>query len=272
MSLYQDVTSRIVSALENSELPPWRCPWGDSPLLWPVNAKTNKPYSGINVLLLMMQQHPFSQWATKKAWLSLGAKVLPDQRPIEIVFFQFFEKEEKRIPFMRIHEVFNLYQVKGANELRKKHKFAGEFKPADKIIKASKARIVYGGSVAQYDVTNDCIACPSRNFFQSPAGFYTTVFHELAHWTGKRLGRKYGERKSLLYAQEELVAELCSCFVSAALDIPEAYNEMPNHISYVKEWIKIMQQDERAVFAAASAAQKAANYLLAFQKKRCKIS
>ncbi len=61
------------------------------------------------------------------------------------------------------------------------------------------------------------------------------------------------------YAREELVAELASAFLCAELGItPEV---MPDHASYIANWLTVLKNDKRAIFSAAAHAQKAAEYL-----------
>ncbi|MFK3810361.1 ArdC-like ssDNA-binding domain-containing protein, partial [Escherichia coli] len=57
--LYQLVTDRVVTAIENG-VPPWKRPWRSArngvglPEMMPANALTGKPYTGVNVLLLWL--------------------------------------------------------------------------------------------------------------------------------------------------------------------------------------------------------------------------
>jgi antirestriction protein ArdC len=63
-----------------------------------------------------------------------------------------------------------------------------------------------------------------------------------------------------MYAVEELIAELGSAFLSAELELetePRADNA-----PYVANWLKILKDDTRAIFTAASQAQKAVDWLL----------
>ena len=53
IELRQQITNRIVEALETGNLPPWRKPWRCDPNAGiPTNVISKKRYSGINVLLL----------------------------------------------------------------------------------------------------------------------------------------------------------------------------------------------------------------------------
>ena len=62
------------------------------------------------------------------------------------------------------------------------------------------------------------------------------------------------------YGQEELCAEIASAFVCASLGIVPTVR----HADYIGAWLGIMREDNRAVIRAASAASKAADYLLRF--------
>jgi hypothetical protein len=76
-----------------------------------------------------------------------------------------------------------------------------------------------------------------------------------------RRGRKrFGDQG---YAMEELV-ELGSAFLSSDLDLtPELRSD---HASYIASWIKILKDDKRAIFTAASHAPRAADFLHGLQK------
>jgi antirestriction protein ArdC len=61
------------------------------------------------------------------------------------------------------------------------------------------------------------------------------------------------------YAMEELVAELGSAFLSADLELTPEVRE--DHAAYIASWIKVLRDNKRAVFTAASHAQRAADFL-----------
>jgi antirestriction protein ArdC len=83
------------------------------------------------------------------------------------------------------------------------------------------------------------------------------------HWAGhaSRLNRDHsGSFGSKSYAREELVAEMAGAFVCASLGIVPTVR----HADYVGSWLEVLREDCRAVVRAASAASKAADFLLAF--------
>ena len=60
-------------------------------------------------------------------------------------------------------------------------------------------------------------------------------------------------------AFEELVAELGSSFLCAEHGIQ--YNGVEGHAAYIATWLTVLENDENAIFKAASLADKAARYL-----------
>ena len=62
------------------------------------------------------------------------------------------------------------------------------------------------------------------------------------------------------YAREELVAEMASAFACASLSIQPTVR----HADYIGSWLAVLREDEKAIFRVASAASRAADYLLAF--------
>jgi antirestriction protein ArdC len=92
------------------------------------------------------------------------------------------------------------------------------------------------------------------------------LFHELGHWTGHkdRLNRYKSEKRakdSPEYAFEDLVAELTACFLLAYLGIPDRY-EVNQHAGYIQGYIKLLENDAKALKRAAGQASRAAHFLL----------
>jgi len=109
----------------------------------------------------------------------------------------------------------------------------------------------------------DYIQVPSPAAFFEPINFHRTVCHELGHWSGAphRLNRDLsGSFGSPSYSREELCAELTGAYVCAALSIVPTVR----HSDYLASWLEVLREDNRAIIRAASAASKAADYLLAF--------
>ena len=83
----------------------------------------------------------------------------------------------------------------------------------------------------------------------------------------RRLDRDLGRKRfaDAGYAMEELVAEIGAAFLCADLGItPETRDD---HAAYIASWLQVLKNDKRAIFTAASHAQKAADYLHGLQPK-----
>ncbi len=97
--------------------------------------------------------------------------------------------------------------------------------------------------------------------FADFVAYYATLGHETIHWSGAphRLARAWGPFGTETYAGEELVAELGAAFLCA--DLALSNEPRLDHAAYVATWLKTLRSDPRAIFAAASKAQRATEYL-----------
>jgi len=283
-NLYDEVTARIVSELEAGRFP-WVQPWGRAggtgPGL-PRNALTGRTYSGVNILILWgaVIEHgwPSQSWLTFRQAREAGGCVRKGEHGVTIVYADRFtpeaEKERARrdgdearaVPFLKRFTVFNVAQCEGLRA-----GLAADPAPlpereivpvAEEVIAASGVEFRIGGDRAFYAPDPDFVAVPPQPAFFDQINYYRTCLHELTHATGhaKRLGRDlknaFGSKD---YAREELVAEMGSAFLCAALGIVPTVR----HADYIGSWLEVLREDNRAIFRAASAASKAADWLLA---------
>lgn len=281
---YQEITDRIVAALE-TDVAPWRKPWDPDKAggpLSPINAATGRRYRGINVVLLGMSQFSFAsgdpRFCSYKQAKEKGWQVRAGEKGTTVFFYKQFSVEDRdapadaedrtrRIPLLRAYTVFNASQIDGIAPFAPPTVEEApwrRFGAADVILRNSKAVVRIGGDRAFYSPATDHIQLPPENAFKSPAGLAAVQIHELVHWSAAphRLNRDLSGRfGSTNYAREELVAELGSCLVNSELGLP---TEIENHANYIASWIKNLKDDKREIFRAAAAAQKAADYCLAF--------
>jgi antirestriction protein ArdC len=122
------------------------------------------------------------------------------------------------------------------------------------------ATVRHGGDRAFYAPSLDVIQLPEAACFEGAGHYYSTSLHEHAHWSGheSRLDRdlsgRFGDEA---YAAEELVAELTSAFLCAALSIPGRLR----HVEYLGSWLRLLKEDARAIFSASARATEAAQFL-----------
>ena len=282
--IYQNITDQIVSALENG-VRPWHQPWNaghmEGRVALPLR-HNGVAYRGVNVLALWMQAmakgYAAPVWMTFKQALALGANVRKGEKGSLVVYADKItrtetdastgEDSERAIPFMKGYTVFNVEQVEGLPE----HYYGKPEVPTDTVQRiahaesffaATGANVVHGGSRACYVPSTDNIHMPCIDFFRDAESYYATRAHETCHWTRhkSRLDREFGRKRfgDEGYAMEELVAELGAAFLSADLELtPELRDD---HASYIEHWLKVLKSDNRAIFTAASHAQRAADFL-----------
>jgi len=136
---------------------------------------------------------------------------------------------------------------------------------AEEIILNTNATIKTVAGVPCFISSKDEIHIPLKSDFNSQDEYYSTVFHELIHWTGtkERLDRSLndGFSNKESYAFEELIAEMGASFLSAHVEIK--YTNQ--HASYIQSWLRILNGDKKAIFKAARLAQNAVDYILEFK-------
>lgn len=287
--VHQEITDRIVAAIETAG--EFRLPWirdkGGS-MKRPVNIASGNPYNGVNIVSLwvsaLASEYPSHLWGTYKQWSERGAQVRRGEKSSLVVFYKTLEFEQRNDKtgetetserlMARASHVFNVAQVDGFAIDNSQTPLPSEpaFDPierAERFAKATGAIIEEGGDRACYSPSLDIIHMPERKRFTgtettTPAeAFYSTLCHELTHWAGSknRLDRDLtGRFGSESYAVEELIAELGAAFLCSDLSItPEP---RADHACYIANWLKVLKDDKRAVFTAASKASEAANWLL----------
>ena len=224
--IYQEVTNRIVSDLEKGLLV-WEKPWKKGVMSVPINAFSKSFYSGINTLTLWMKQaeegFETSQWLSFLQTKNLGGSIKKGETA-QIMSYKKLEvtdektEETKTIHTQKKHCVFNISQTKGLKHLIKKSSsskdkpvFQDE-KKAEELIKTSQAEINFAPiDRAYYLPIKDKILMPKKEQFETKEAFYSTLFHELSHWTGhkSRLERPIKNQKgSKVYAFEELISRV----------------------------------------------------------------
>ncbi|PLX05996.1 MAG: hypothetical protein C0596_16010 [Marinilabiliales bacterium] len=144
---------------------------------------------------------------------------------------------------------------------------------AENLINNTSADIVYlPQNKAFYNHLEDKIYLPQRKQFVSSEAFYNVLFHELGHWSGHstRLNRSLGNVfQSKEYGFEELIAEINAAFISALLGFK---TKITDNVDYINSWLQVMRNDKKFVVQAASQAQKAADYILAFSEVKKEVA
>ena len=283
--IYNRITAEIVSAIEKGA-GEWRMPWhhDGSSIARPRNVASDSGYRGINVLALWVAArhtgYSSGIWGTYQQWSHLGSQVRKGEKATTVVFWKQMrkgdpgdaetgcdEREEQARFFARGYCVFNANQVDGYAPHDMPYLSEAErITRADAFFAALGIPIVTGGQRACYRPDIDTVFMPSFVRFVDAASYYSCLGHEAGHAVGAkhRLDRDLtGRFGSAKYAMDEVVAELTSSFVMADLGI--ANQPRAEHAAYLRSWLKILKNDPRAIFTAASKAQAAADWMHAQQ-------
>lgn len=285
--IQQQVTDTIIRQLEAGTIP-WHRPWKGAdnklpPL--PLNCTTGKKYRGINIILLwctaIEKEYCSPEWASFKQWQQRKEAIRKGEKGSMIVYYDVVEKEIdgeiRKIPFLKSSVVFNRCQLQSYEPLQEApldytQPLAEKIDVVDEFITNSNATIAHIGSSACYVPADDIIYMPDLAKFittercTATEGYYSTLLHELAHWTGaeKRLNRKGGKKfGDNGYATEELIAEITAAFLCAEFDITTL--DKGDHAAYISHWLKVLNDNKQCVITAASEATKAVDYLVGLQ-------
>ena len=286
LSVYELATQKIITLLEQG-VAPWRKSWTDKTQLPAMNYATRTPYRGFNQLYLSyFYEDPY--FMTFKQVQDRGGRIRKGAKA-DLVFFWhwlYLDAQGEKvadpdlasvsIPRPTYYHVFNAQDIEGINfEYPPNEVFTAHqrIERCEELVAHMGANITYAGNVASYQPFRDCIHMPKLEQFASSEGYYATLFHELAHWTGhpSRLHRfQEGEPIPAFgspdYSREELVAELCSAFVCThcQIDTPSLDS---NAAAYLQAWINVLKGDSKLILTAAAQAQKAADWLLQVEEE-----
>jgi len=231
--------------------------------------------------LLGSQGYASRFWLTFNQANKLGGHIRKGEKSSLVVFWSIGEEKlnaktgklSKPI-LLRYYSVFNLTQTEGIAAklgLDMQVPVVPSIEECERIVAAMPSRPAFEQSAkAWYKPSNDVVGMPARELFQTPEGYYATLFHELTHSTGhaSRVGREGIEQLntfgSELYSKEELIAEMGASMLAGVCGISPAV--IDNSAAYLANWIQVLKGDSKLLVQAASAAQKAADYIRGLSK------
>lgn len=268
--------------------------------IYPTNLFTKKQYNGFNVMALyldtMIRNFKSCKYATFNSISKAGGRLKKGSKGCVIEFFSFIYKDKdtgKNIPVEQIrvmtldqlkninkiscvknYVVFNSEQIENIDDLNlnidieePQENECNEIENCEnfisKIIVNGNLNLKFGtDEIAFYSPTFDYIQLPKKEFFISTAKYYSTLFHEIIHWTGheKRLSRNMkGHNNKESYSFEELIAEMGAMLNCLQFGI---YEEFINSIRYLKGWSTQNKTDrETNLRKAFTESKKAKKYL-----------
>jgi len=275
--VYANINAKIIEQLEKGTVP-WLKPWTEAGL--PINIISKRPYRGINMILLLMENYEHNHFLSFKQASDIGGKVKKGERGHMVVFWSQVENkqeehkendektEPKKKSILRYYYVFNISQCENIPEqYLPKARETKELPSCESIVTAMPhcPPIRHKENKAFYNFKEDFVNMPKKRSFKNDESYYSTLFHELVHSTGhvSRLNRdtivqmaEFGDDN---YSLEELVAEIGTCYLQSVAGIT---SEFQQSAAYLQGWLAKLKGDKKFIFQAARASQKAVDYIL----------
>lgn len=271
-NIYQEITDKIIQRIENVT---GKWDKGFISIMEPPRNLDGRLYTGINFVALYDPRFEDQVYGTFEQVQRHGGTVKKGEKSQIAVFYKKLhianvdegtgEIENKKIPYIRYFNVFNIAQTSLSKEQIK----APEILEAEAIYAnmPDPPAIVYNNLVkcASYSPTFDQVTIPRPEVYQEKGQFFKTLFHELGHATGhaKRLNRPMVAFKDdyAQYAREELIAEMTASFICARTGKANTDTEN-NTAQYLKHWLEQLRENPKYIFSVCSQAQRAVNLIL----------
>jgi antirestriction protein ArdC len=201
-------------------------------------------------------------------YFSYSAKNKETFKSVSLDFYKSLTVEQQKnyivSSFIKFFRVFNINCIENINELKIDINNIDEDlknctdvnlseKAEDFILKLKNEKGLILNHEKQnqafYTPSKDTVTMPFLEMFKDDVKYYSTLFHELIHWTGSaaRLNRFSEDNKpnsKEIYAFEELVAEMGSMLVYFDYDFK---GEFVNSLVYLKGWLKHTASDENKI-------------------------
>ncbi len=274
IDVYEKVTNAIIEEMEKGHIP-WEKEWSLAGA--PKNRVSNRPYSGINFVILSFSHYECNQWLTYKQAKEMGGSVKKGEKGSGIVFFKPLRKkesngDESRFFVLKSYTVFNVEQCEGIEPRETtKTELCGPLAYTHHIEamrRRNNIRVEHGNPA--YLTVSDYVKLPTMQEFDSEIAYCQTAAHEFVHWTGNSSRhdrfKQFDEILSTsneLYASEELVAEIGACIICSGIGI----DSITHHAAYLQSWLRALKNDKKYIFKAAAKAQKAVDLLTGFSRE-----
>lgn len=269
-----EITAKVIALIEEHGAN-WTKPFSELSSA-PINAVTGKKYRGVNALFLGLLGVQYA--AGYNQWQTIGAQVRAKEKAIRITApIPIKDKETGETSYMKWSSanVWSADQVDGFEAPRI------DAVDQTEVIESVDTFVSHTGADIRSASAGGCFFSPAKNFIQmlhreqftatgtssATECYYSTLLHELVHWTGhkSRLDRLDTKNREG-YAFEELCAEMGSALLCVELGV--SAEPRADHASYIASWLKALKDDKAFIFKAAKHAQAAADLLFAMQAEQ----
>lgn len=295
----------IIDNIEKLEPSNWEHFLKDNLVFSPSNIVSKCKYTRYNKLILAIDilihartsffYATFSQITQANGKLKKGSKSVPiqyfnfdikhketKQRILRSEYLKLSSAEQKDFTvrnFMKVYRVFSVEDIENfeACDFKNVSDFEDDISEISlhesaenfvlKLIDKKGLKLDHNAQEkAFYSPSLDKICMPLTSFFKNEHFYYSTLFHEITHWTGhkSRLNRfdETFEDGRNAYAFEELVAELGALLFSSDFDFTPQFI---NSIAYLRGWLNQSKcDDKRGTMKEAFALSKKAYSFLKY--------
>lgn len=295
----------IIEGLSKLDENQWEHYLKDTIDVIPKNAFSKQKYTRFNRLILYIDllvnqfETPyyatFNQISKAGGILSKGAKSVIIQyfnfdvkhrttnQRISISEYRMLKENEKEFydvrSFLKCYRVFNISLIKNLESIDLNAKIFDLSDDLDifqdlpsaellieKLIDFKALKLKFSlCDTASYSPNLDFVNMPNKKYFKDDIKYYSTLFHELIHWTGNpiRLNRfEVGIKPSTdVYAFEELIAEMGAMLLYFDFELKD---EFINSLVYLKNWVKHTSNNENQIEVLSNAfheSKRAVNYI-----------
>jgi antirestriction protein ArdC len=252
--IYNQISEKIITKIKEGVLP-WRKSWKHG---LPMNFISKRPYTGINFLSLLMNDFASPYYLSFLQCREKNGLINACENGNLVIYWSIKEyplkdEEPKTVPIIKYSYVFNLAQTNLFRENDSSH----DIMECEELISKLSVKPTIKNNISRsyYSPAEDYISLPMINDFDSPDEYYSTLFHELIHWTAhpSRLDRKEE------YAFEELIAEMGSAYICGLCGL--TVKTFDNQVSYIHGWLNKLDSNPSYIIQASQKAQKAVEFL-----------
>lgn len=284
VDIKKKVIDLILEACENER----KLPWDKGVLngeLYPINPQTGSKYRGFNRLFLYWlgrENNPTLEFLTFKGAQALKGSVKKGVKSLPVVYWHFSQwnkkegrpaqdgddkKDIQNIPFVKFYNVFRISDTTVEPTRKLEERENASIEDVDnfinKFVEATKVSLEFKcGGAASYAPFRHKVCIAEKKYYKSSEEYYSTLFHELVHSTGKKMERKnnYEEWGDHSYSKEEVVAETGAMFLCQYFGIEKDTSR--NSQAYLQHWSQKLRENPMWLISGANAAEKAVNYML----------
>src|ERR1043165_695649 len=266
------VTATLCERLHHGNIP-WHQNWKQHGP--PRNLITERPYRGVNLLLLGNLGYSSNEFLTYKQAIDLGAKVNKGAKAHLQIFWHVEDANGTKKVTLRYYYLFNVTDCKDLPPRPKEQKSTviDPVEHAEMILAdmPSVPQVIHLEDTPYYNLKGDFINVVKADVLGGQEQYYSHLFPLLAHATSheSRLDRKEGRQTQMFEAPsfelENLIADIAGGFLISHCGLP--LPEIENKEAYREAWIRRMSKDHKFIMTAASQAQKAVDYILNVKHK-----